>query len=84
MMCPSVMQMPSGFVAILLFTHGLLDFKKFTDVPDSAAARLSTCLCVIVFVVPIMFIFLSYNLSHMRRHLSLPLLYIFRPLCHFW
>ena len=28
MMCPSGMRMPSGFVAIILFTHGLFDFKK--------------------------------------------------------
>ena len=46
------MQMPSGFVAILLSTHGLFDFKKCPDVPESAAARLSTYLCVIMFVVP--------------------------------
>ena len=53
MMCPSDMRMPSIFVAILLSTHGLFDLKKCPDVPDSAASRLSTCLCVIVFVVPV-------------------------------
>ena len=87
MMCPSGMRMPSGFVAILLFTHGLFDFKKCPDVPESAAARLSTCLCVIVFVVSMMFICLSSNLSHTRRHLSCllsqPLLYIFLPIVSF-
>ena len=51
MMCPSGMRMPSGFVEIILFTQGLFDLKKFPDVPESSAARLSTCLCVIVFVV---------------------------------
>ena len=56
MMCPSGMHMPSGFVAILLSTHGLFDFLKCPDVPESAAARLSTYLCVIVFVVPMIFI----------------------------
>ena len=29
MMCPSGMRMPSGFVAIILSTHGLFDFKNF-------------------------------------------------------
>ena len=77
MMCPSGMQMPSGFVAVLLFTYGLFDFKECHDVPESAAARLSTCSCVIVFVVLMMFICLSSNLSHTRRHLSQPLLYSF-------
>ena len=71
MMCPSGMRMPSGFVAIILFTQGLFDFKKCPDVPESAAARLSTCLCVILFVVSMMLIYLSSNLSHTRRHLSL-------------
>ena len=70
MICLSGMRMPSGFVSILLFTHGLFDFKKCPDVPESAAARLSTCLCVIVFVVLMMFICLSSNLSHTRHHLS--------------
>ena len=69
MMCPSGMRMPSGFVAIILFTHGLFDFKECPDVPESAAAILSTCLCVIVFVVSMMFICLSSTLSHTRRHL---------------
>ena len=68
MMCPSGMQMPSGFVAILLFTQGLFYFKKCPDIPESAAARLSTCLCVIVFVVSMMLIYLSSNLSHMPRN----------------
>ena len=54
-MCPYGMRMPSGFFAILLFTQGLFDFKKCPDVPESSAAILSTCLCVIVFVVPVMF-----------------------------
>ena len=83
-MCPSGMRMPSGFVAIILFTNGLFDFKKFPDVPESAAARFSTCLCVIVFVVPVMFICLSSNLSHTRRQFSRlsshPLLYSFLPI----
>ena len=57
-----------------------LVFKKCPNVPESAAARLSTCLCVIVFVVPMMFIFLSSNLSHTRHHLSQPLLYSFLPI----
>ena len=64
MMCPSDMRMPSIFVAILLSTHGLFDLKKCPDVPESASARFSTCLCVIVFVVSMMFICLSTNLSH--------------------
>ena len=84
MMCPSGMRMPSGFVAILLFTQGLFDFQTCPDVPESAAARLSTCLCVIVFVVLMMLIYLSSNLSHTRRHLSLlssqPLFHIFPPI----
>ena len=66
MMCLSGMRMPSGFVAIILFTQGLFDLKKCPDVPESAAARLSTCLCVIVFVVSMMFICLSSNLSHIN------------------
>ena len=69
MMCPSGMRMLSVFDAILLSTHGLFDFKKCPDVPESAAARLSSYLCVIVFVVPMIFIWLSTNLSHTRRHL---------------
>ena len=77
MMCTSDMRMPSIFVAILLSTHGLFDFKKCPDVPESAAARLSTCLCVIVFVVPMIFICLLTKLSHTRRNLSQPLLYSF-------
>ena len=76
-MCPSGMRMPSGFVAGLLSTHGLFDLKKSPDVPKSAAARLSTCLCVIVFVVSMMFICLSSNLLHTRRHLYQHLLYSF-------
>ena len=80
MMCQSGMRMPSGFVAILLSTHGLFDFKKYPDVPESPAARLSKCLCVIVFVVPMMFICLSTNLSHTLRHFSQPLLYSFPPI----
>ena len=83
MMCPSGMRMPSGFVAVILFIHGLFDFKKRPDVPESAAARLSTCLCVILFVVPMMFICLSSNLSHTHRHLSQPLLYSFLPVVSF-
>ena len=83
-MCLSGMRMPREFVAILLFTHELFDFKKCPDVPESAAARLSTCLCVIVFVVSMMLIYLSSNLSHTRRHLSLlssqPLFHIFLPI----
>ena len=71
MMCSSGMRMPSRFVAILLFTQGLFDFKKCPNVPESAAARLSTCLCVIVFVVSMMLIYLLSKLSHTRRHLSL-------------
>ena len=69
-MCPSDMQMPSGFVAVLLFTYGLFDFKEWHDVPESAAARLSTCSCVIVFVASMMFICLLSNLSQTLRHLS--------------
>ena len=84
MMCPSGMRMPSGFVEIIFFTQGLFDLKKCPDVPESAAARLSTCLCVIVFVVSMMLIYLSSNLSHTRRHLSLllyqPLFPIFFPI----
>ena len=80
MICPSVMRMPSGFVAVLLFTHGLFDFKKCPDVPESAAARLSTYLCVIVFVVPMIFILLSTNLSHTRRHLSQSLFHVLPPI----
>ena len=83
MMCPSGMRMPSGSVAIIFFTHGLFDFKECPDVLESAAARLSTCLCVIVFVVLMMFICLSCNLSHKRRHLSQPLLYSFPPIVSF-
>ena len=79
-MCPSGMRMPSGFVAILLSTHGMFYFKKCPDVLESAAARLFTCLCVIVFVFPMMFICLSTNLSHTRRHLSQTLLYSFPPI----
>ena len=47
MMCPSGMRMPSGFVAISLFTQGLFDFKKCPDVPESAAARFSTSLSLV-------------------------------------
>ena len=54
MMCPSRMRMPSGFVAILLFTQELFYFKECPDVPESDATRVSTCLCVIVFVVSVM------------------------------
>ena len=82
MMCPSRMRMPSGFVTILLFTHRLFD-KKSPDVPESADARFSTCLCVIVFGVTMMFICLSSNLSHRSRHLSQPLLYSFLPTVSF-
>ena len=80
MMCPSGMRMPSRFVAILLCTHVLFDFKKCLDVPESAAARLSTYLCVIVFVVPMIFILLSTNLSHTRRHLSQSLFHSLLPI----
>ena len=84
MICPSGMRMPSGFVAILLLTQGLFDLKKRPDVPESAAARLSTCLCVIVLVVSMMLIYLSSNLSHTRRQLSLlssqPLFHTFPPI----
>ena len=83
MMCLSGMRMPREFVAILLFTHELFDFKKCPDVPESAAARLSTFLCMIVFVVLMMFICLSSNLSHTRRHFSQPLLYSFLPIVSF-
>ena len=83
-MCLSGMRMPSGFVAILLFTQVLFDFKEFPDVPDSAAARLSTCLCVILLVVLMMLIYLSSNLSHTRLHFSRlssqPLFHIFPPI----
>ena len=70
-MCLSGMQIPRGFVAILLFAQGLFDFKQFLNVPESAATRLSTCLCVIVFVLSMMLIYLSSNLSHTCRYLSL-------------
>ena len=87
MMCPSGMRMTSGFVAIILFTQGLFDFKKCPDVPESAAARFSTCLCVIVFVVSMMLIYLLSNLSQTRRNLSLlssqPLFHIFPPIVSF-
>ena len=73
MMCPSGMQIPSGLIAVILFAHGVFDFKKCPDVPESADARLSTYLCVIVFVVAVMFILLSTNLSHTCRHLSVGL-----------
>ena len=80
-LCLSGMRMPSGFVAILLFTQELFDFKKCPDVPESAAARLSTCLCVIVFVVSMKVMYLSSNSSHMHCHLSRllsqPLFHIF-------
>ena len=56
MMCPYIMRMSSGFVAILLSIYELFDLKKNPDVPESAAARLSTYLCVIVFVVLVIFI----------------------------
>ena len=44
------------FTNILLATQALFDFKKFPDVPENCAVRLSTYLCVIVFVVPMIFI----------------------------
>ena len=31
MMCSSVVRMPSGLIAVLLLTHGLLDFKKVSQ-----------------------------------------------------
>ena len=81
MMFPSGMRMPSGFIEIIFFTQRLFDFKKCPDVPESAAARLSTCLYVIVFVVSMMLMYLPSNLSHTRCHLSLlssqPLFHIF-------
>ena len=83
MMCPSGMWMPSGLIAVLLLTHGLFDFKKCPDVPESAAARLSTYLCVIVFVVAMIFILLSTNLSHTCRHWSQPLFHILPPIVLF-
>ena len=42
MMCLSGMRMPSRLIDFLLFTQGLFDFMKCPDVPESAAARLST------------------------------------------
>ena len=83
MMCPSGMIMLSGLIAVLLFTHGLFDFKKCPNVPESAAARLSTYLCLIVFVVAMMFILLSTNLSHTCRHLSQYLFHILPPIVLF-
>ena len=83
MMCTSGMRMPGGFVAIILSTHGLFDLKKRLDVPESAAARLSTYLCVIVFVVAMIFILLSTNLSHTCRHWSQPLFQILPPIVLF-
>ena len=80
MMCPSGMRIPSGFVDILLSTHGLFDFKKCPDVPVSAVVRLCTYLCVIVFVVPMMFICLLTNLSHTRRHVSQTMFHILPPI----
>ena len=83
MMCPSGMRMSSGLISVILFTHGLFDFKKCPDVPESAAERLSTYLCVIVFVVAMMFILLSTNLSHTGRHLSQYLFHIIPPIVLF-
>ena len=76
MMCPSGMWMLSGLIVVLLLTHGLFDFKKCPDVLESAAARLSTYLCVIVFVLAMIFILLSTNLSHTWRHWFQPFFYI--------
>ena len=75
--------MPSGLIAVLLFTHVLFDFKKCHDVPESAATRLSTYLCVIAFLVAMMFILLSTNLSHTCRHLSQSLFRILPPIVLF-
>ena len=83
MMCPSGRSIPSGLIAVILLTHGKFDFKKCPDVPESAAARLSTYLCVIVFVVAMIFILLSTNLSHTCRHLSQSLIHILTPIVLF-
>ena len=83
MMFPSGMRMPSGLIAVFLLTHGLFDFKKCPDVPKSAAARLSTYLCVIVFVVAMIFKILSTNLSHTCSHWSHPLFHILPPIVLF-
>ena len=81
MMCPSGMRMPSGLMAVCLLTQGLFDLKKCPDVPESAAARLSTLeLCVIVFVVSMIFILLLPDLSHTFRHCPQPLLLVDPPM----
>ena len=83
MMCPYGMRMPSGLITVILFTHGLFYFKKCPDVPESAAARLSTYLCVIVFVVAMTLILLSTNLSHTFRHFYQTLFRILLPIVLF-
>ena len=84
MMFPSGMWMPSGLIAVLLLTHGLFDFKKFPDVPESAAARLSTYLCEIVFVV--VMILYYYQLTYNTRAVTGTNLCskFFCPSCCFW
>ena len=66
----------------LLFFYWHMDCLS-PDVPESAAARLSTDLCVIVFVVAMIFILLSTNLSHTCRSWSQPLFHILPPIVLF-